>query len=355
MNNNLRLRRPEQFTSYNNENEADTEFDIDSEYANHPPPTDSELEFEMELEHERERERERQLRNFTRLQQMNNGNGTSYANNSTNNNSNNDNIGNGNFHHHQQEFLYGAKSTAMEDLYLQRNKLKNYGLKRLNVKQHIIITICRDLPIYSILKNFFELILQWYKLITEPYNSFITVRATEFFLASLWCLVSALLSYIILDGLMVRWMLIYEINAIIVRILSMSLIIILLIEMFKYTFNNLDNDFCLTVWIFISCVLTVFFIIQCFTSKDFDIDKKDLIDSSYMDSLERDSSVNSTNTISKAKIRKHRKVDLYNLVVFAVVPIGVASFISTVGLVRLLVILRLDIGMEMNRIQLVSS
>lgn len=46
-----------------------------------------------------------------------------------------------------------------------------------------------------------------------------------------------------------------------------------------------------------------------------------------------------------------RKIDLYNLIVFAVVPIGVASFVSMVGLVRLLVILRLDIGIEMSRIQ----
>lgn len=236
------------------------ESDYDSEYANHPPPTDSEIEIEINPAFS-------QSRRFLDINNNNGNNGSRIMNRSSNNsvqstsssshNNSNLNLINEN-NNMSRNILLASTSTAVEDLYNQRKRLKNYGLKRLNIKQHIIVTICRDIPIYSMLKNFIVLITQWYKLMKIPYNNLTTVRATEFFLASIWCLVSALLSYTILDGLMVRWMLIYAIQAVIVRILSMSLIIVMVVEMFNYTFNNADNEFCLTVWIFISCVLTLF-------------------------------------------------------------------------------------------------
>lgn len=375
------------------------ESDCDSEYANHPPPTDSEIEIEINPAFVQARQytsnesaaRSRNSANASSSRTMNRPTDSSIQlshNNSSSNLVNDNKV--------SRNLLFGLASTAMEDLYRQRSRLKSYGLKRLTVRQHIVVTICRDIPIYSILKNFIVLLTQWYRLIKIPYSNLTTVRATEFFLASLWCLVSALLSYTILDGLMVRWMVMYAIQAVIVRILSMSLIIVMVVEIFGYTFNNADNEFCLTVWIFISCVLTIFFIIQCFYSNNLDIEERltskaalgsDLArsrsntanDSSsnlngvYYDDHDHDDRAggppddreerpkddfgagnwntrgNSGIAGENLKNKLKRKVDLYNLIVFAVVPIGVASFVSTVGLVRLLVILRLDIGIEMSR------
>lgn len=377
--------------------------DNDSEYANHPPPTDSEVEIEMNPAFILPRRYDSNNNiNSSMNRIMNRSNNSSLqssGNNSSINLTNDNNHNNHNNHNNSSvsgNLLAGSSSTAMEDLYKQRNKLKSYGLKRLNIRQHIIVTICRDIPIYSMLKNFIVLISQWYKLMKIPYNNITTVRATEFFLASIWCLVSAMLSYTILDSLMVRWMLMYDIQAVIVRILSMSLIIVMVVEMFNYTFNNLDNEFCLTVWIFISCVLTLFFIIQCFLSNNLGIEENlklkeissielsrnrtntsDGYSSNNSNSNNEDITTTTTNnnnisnnnnhlgkshsrcnsgitendSLDTTKNKFKRKIDLYNLVVFAVVPIGVASFVSMVGLVRLLLIMRLDIGIEMSRIQ----
>ncbi|GMM43762.1 Eos1 protein [Pichia kluyveri] len=365
------------------------ESDYDSEYANHPPPTDSEIERIYPGQNGKSINRNNNIDpipDYRTEEDIPAIHRNSSYNRLHNNNHQNPNNSNGNnLIGSSRNLLYGISSTAMEDLYKQRNKLKDYGLRRLNIKQHIIVTICRDIPLYSMLKSFIILISQWIKLIKIPYNNVITVRATEFFLASLWCLVSALLSYIILDGLMIRWMIMYDIKATIVRILSMSLMIIMIIEMFNYTFNNADNEFCLTVWILISCVLTIIFIIQCFQSNNSYIDNqfnskaKDVVESiellrnrSNSNNHNRNNSnsysINNINEemvydnandqsnsgiteISKVKKKFKRKIDLYNLVVFAVVPIGVASFISTIGLVRLLLILRLDVSMEISRIQ----
>lgn len=381
--------------------------DYDSEYANHPPPTDSEIEIEIDPAFIHSRMTADNIRRNERTtNRINNSGNVNGNNNISTISGSHDNSSSslmtemdGNHHHHHynpnniqasRNLLFGTTSTAMEDLYKQRNRLKDYGLKRLTIKQHILVTICRDIPIYSFLKNFIVLISQWYKLIKVPYNNITTVRATEFFLASIWCLVSALLSYTILDGLMIRWMVIYDVHAVIVRILSMSLIIIMVIEMFNYTFNNADNEFCLTVWIFISCVLTLFFILQCFLSSNLIVEKQFTLDenrsknknnnigceinndfelpkrneqhtqkthfrsnSGIADGNSNDnrSGINHNNNENNFKGKYKRKVDFYNLVVYAVVPVGVASFVSMVGLVRLLVILRLDIGIEILKIQ----
>ncbi|GMM29398.1 Eos1 protein [Martiniozyma asiatica (nom. inval.)] len=188
---------------------------------------------------------------------------------------------------------------------------KTKVLKRLPTHIHMILTICRDIPIYLMLKHYFVLVSQWYELIAKDYKSVTTVRATEYFLASLWCLVCILLSYLVLDALMTRWLSMYAVQATIVRLLSMSLFIVATTEWVNHTFNTSENGFSLTVWILVACLLTLVFIFQ-----------------SVFD----------------------RKVDIKQVVVFAVVPIGVASFVSTVCLVRIVVILRLEVLMEMGKV-----
>ncbi|VEU23584.1 DEKNAAC104551 [Brettanomyces naardenensis] len=304
-----------------------------------------------------------------------------------------------------RNILFGISSTSTKDLTQQRNSLKELGLKRLTPREHFFVAICRDISLVLILKNCFVFWTKWYQMVTSEkgHSSFTSVWATEFFLAGIWCMVSGLLSYSILDGLMARWMVMYTVQAAIIRILSMSLLIIVLVELLNYMFNNSSNEFCLAAWIIISCVLTFVYIIQNYITsnlrlneillqdernkEDMGLDTDDTTGDGSQDlpssaaasstafdpnyrippppsaSLHRrnnDSSQHlrhgsrSQSQLGEAESKKperpRRTVDLYNLTVFAVVPIGVASFITMCGLVRLVVILRLEIGLKLSQL-----
>ncbi len=292
-------------------------------------------------------------------------------------------------HPENRNILFGINSTSAKELTHQHSSLKEIGLKRLNPRQHFTVAISRDISLVLILKNLLIFWTKWYKMIMSPSknSSWTAVWATEFFLAGIWCLVSALLSYCILDGLMARWMVMYTLQGAVIRILSISLLIISLIELLNYMFNNPKNEFCLAAWIIISCVLTFIFIVQNYVTSNLRLNEILLrnaksqgnnqhsteiasIGSSaegvgeaadmFTDSgslhrridhtLQREST-SSCAELNKRKFEKpHRTVDLYNLTVFAVVPIGVASFITMCGLVRLVVILRLEIGLKISKI-----
>lgn len=288
-----------------------------------------------------------------------------------------------------RNILFGINSTSAKDLTHQHSSLKEIGLKRLTPRQHFTVAISRDISLVLILKNLLIFWTKWYKMIMSPSqnSSWTAVWATEFFLAGIWCLVSALLSYCILDGLMARWMVMYTLQGAVIRILSISLLIISLIELLNYMFNNSKNEFCLAAWIIISCVLTFIFIVQNYVTSNLRLNEillrntkpeknsgESLDDASNGSSTDRMGPVASPITGSgslhrridhtlrrestgscaeshKEKFKRpHRTVDLYNLTVFAVVPIGVASFITMCGLVRLVVILRLDIGLKISKI-----
>lgn len=277
--------------------------------------------------------------------------------------------------------LSGVKSTSTKDLTSQHNSLKELGLKRLSPFQHLMVAMCRDASLFLILKNLVVLWTKWYCMITSPTDntSWTAVWATEFFLAGVWCIVAALLSYSILDGLMARWLVMYTIQAVMVRILSMSLLIIVLIELLNYMFNNSANEFCLAAWIIISCVLTFIFIVQNYVTSNLRLNEillNNTKDQECIDDIGVSSDTNTGETLSslhrridqtssagvmnpKLNINKqkdengekpHRTVDLYNLTVFGVVPIGVASFVTMCGLVRLVVILRVDIGLKITQL-----
>ncbi|OBA17553.1 uncharacterized protein OGAPODRAFT_75449 [Ogataea polymorpha] len=230
-----------------------------------------------------------------------------------------------------QVILFGISSTATTDLNRQRNSLKELGLKRLSPREHIAVAICRDFSLLVIIKNLVVLWHSWYTMMyDEPFQINVTsVRASEFFLAGIWCMVSGFLSYSILDGLMVRWIVMYAIQAAIVRMLSMSLLIVALVEVLTFMFNNKQNEYCLPVWILISCVMTLIYIIQNFVTSNLRLDRH------LQDKDE-----------PKQRSKVPRTVDLYNITVFAVVPIGLASFVTMIGLIRLVLILRLEAVME---------
>ncbi|CDK26008.1 unnamed protein product [Kuraishia capsulata CBS 1993] len=200
------------------------------------------------------------------------------------------------------------------NLNAERNRLKSMGLGILGPAQHFAMAVCRDVSLIVILKQMYTMWGAYSELKMETSPRITATRSSEYLLAGLWCLVSGYMTYSILDGLMVRWIVTYSITAAIVRMLSMSLLLATIVELLSMTFNPSGNYY-LPNWILISCVLTVIYILQ-----------------NYM-----------TSNLRLGNKKGPRSMDLYNIVVFAVVPIGVASFFTMIGLIRVVLILRLDV------------
>lgn len=156
--------------------------------------------------------------------------------------------------------------------------------------------------------------------------AFATVRCSELIMASIWCVVAGYLSYSVLDGLMDRWLLIYSTPAVIIRLLSSSVLNFLMVHALISIFSP-DTTYRLHVWILISCILTVCYTIQNFLTSNVGVVVED-------DS--RPSKSNAAPVVQK----RPRSVDLYNIAVFAVVPVGLASFITMVGMLRSIMVLQ---------------
>lgn len=141
---------------------------------------------------------------------------------------------------------------------------------------------------------------------------------SEHFLTGIWCIVAGYLLFSVLDGLMVRWIVGYSITGAIVRMAASTAILVAIEEFLLAALSAEGYNYALHTWILISCALTVLFIAQNFITSNIDL---------------------------KGKYRP-RFFDFYKIVVFAVVPVGMASFITMIGLLRSLLILRLDIDVQ---------
>jgi hypothetical protein len=205
-----------------------------------------------------------------------------------------------------------------------KKNLKQMGLNFLNAKQHMALALCRDFVLIPPLYHAFRAFA--YGLETLHQNEFLqndsnyiskltTASPTEYLLTGMWCLVAAYFSYQVIDGLTVRWIVTYQTSAAILRVLSISMFLIT-IETGALSIFSPSGSYSLHTWILISCVLTGAYIIQNFVTSNLDL---------------------------KAG-NKRRTIDYYNIAVFAVVPVGLASFISVVVLLRLLLIVRLDLS-----------
>ncbi|CCH43070.1 N-glycosylation protein eos1 [Wickerhamomyces ciferrii] len=207
----------------------------------------------------------------------------------------------------------------------ERRSLKILGLNFLNAKQHFALAICRDSVLIPSLYNAFKCFKNCYhstKALTEGYESqalSILKRpsSSEEFIAGIWCVVAAYLSFAVIDGLMVRWIVTYQTGAAILRVLALSMLLITM-EQATLAILSPDGFYLLHTWVLISCILTGAYIIQNFVTSNLDLKNGN----------------------------KPRSVDYYNITVFAVVPIGIASFISMIALLRILLILRLDLERE---------
>lgn len=215
---------------------------------------------------------------------------------------------------------------------IKRSSIKQLGLKFLNARQHFLLASCRDV---SLIPPLIGLIRSWRMIYSNDANNYnqalngdgvTLIRGSEHFLTGLWCIVAGYLSYSILDSLLVRWIMTYLTSAAIVRVLSM-LTIIITIELYLINTTSAITDYGLHIWIFISCVLTFTYIVQNFVTSNLEL----------------------INYYKRTTIHKRaRFFDFYNIVVFAVVPVGLASFVTMVGLLRSLLLLRIEIDSNNN-------
>ncbi|SCU86513.1 LAME_0D06480g1_1 [Lachancea meyersii CBS 8951] len=339
-------------------------------------------------------------------------------------------------HHYHRRAASEGNSQAKRDADEASGKkspyqsLKSLTLNNLDAKQHFLIAVCRDVsllpPLLSlahslkkawalsyrsdVLYNNTKELLQaelpsvWHRPLAvetqassaadlELTSQLLVARSSEYLLCSLWCVVSAYLTYAILDSLMVRWIVKYSTVAAILRMFSMSLIIVTL-EMLLLSSLSPKGDYYLHTWILISCVLTGAYIWQSFLTSDLNYVQQDSpsptppASSSSNDlagaSTARRGSSTTINTNTRSipgmpssssssssppttatttsqvtcsptdarkrrrgsrylGLTKNRQIHLYNITVFCVVPVGVASFITMIGLLRNLVIQRLDL------------
>ncbi|AHY77014.1 AQG_2a_G0046560.mRNA.1.CDS.1 [Saccharomyces cerevisiae] len=324
------------------------------------------------------------------------------------------------------------------------SSMKTLSLNHLTAKQHMLMALCRDISllppltyIFTSLRKAWRVSMRtsitlyepqslrdaftyfWQKLNSAYDNNssfegasqkavngdgkdslllsaLTTARASEYLLCSLWCLVSLYLSYAILDSLMVRWIVKYSTVAAILRMFSMSLIIVTL-ELLLLSSLSPELDYFLHTWILISCVLTAVYIWQSYLTSDLryirnqegevqedtnvpeetedyedgedDADEDSHVvvaDESTVDVPSNDSlSDNSdgglfpvnrpsvSHSQSPKRPKKYpkkafnfttkRTIDLYKITVLCVVPVGLASFITMLGLLRNLFIQRLDV------------
>ncbi|AMD22838.1 HHR069Wp [Eremothecium sinecaudum] len=304
--------------------------------------------------------------------------------------------------------------------------LRTFGLSHLTAKQHFLIAICRDMSLLPPMYSLFCAFKMAWRLPSYPHkdllhslplansihsmwnnnvirnlrqhaseavatpaqavisrgediqdyfwllNAMGKMGCSEYLLCAMWCVVSMYLTYAILDSLMIRWIVKYSTFGAIVRMFSMSMIIIT-VELLLLSSLSPDKDYYLHSWILISCTLTGAYIWQSFLTSNLNCVDKDASmlastssapstksvpsNPSSVDSLNSVQTPNSVQSyvISSTKKRhkkgrkfdfefsKKRSIDLYNITVFCVVPVGMASFITMLGLLRKLVIYRLDV------------
>ncbi|ODQ65318.1 hypothetical protein NADFUDRAFT_70809 [Nadsonia fulvescens var. elongata DSM 6958] len=194
--------------------------------------------------------------------------------------------------------------------------LKILGLKFVNARLHFLLALSRGMSVLPSFIGMWECFYEAWQIRRTPDMRTITsVRSTEVFLAGIWCIVSGYLSYAVLDGLMVRWIVTYSTPAAIVRMLSCSILNIAMIHVLHSIFSP-DNAYLLHIWILISLILTIAYTIQNFVTSNLALEKK------------------------------RRSVDVIAIAVFAVVPVGLASFLTMLGLIRSLMIVRLELEFD---------
>lgn len=134
--------------------------------------------------------------------------------------------------------------------------------------------------------------------------------APDTLLPALWALVSAYMTYVASDGMMVRWIVTYSAPAAIIRMFASVLLNLLWVH-FLGQFNGTPT-INLQMWVLISCVSTAVYILHSFIASNM------------------------------ASGTKDRTLNLFRIAVYAVVPVGLASFVSMIGLIRTVMLMQFE-------------
>ncbi|KAG5420336.1 hypothetical protein I9W82_002217 [Candida metapsilosis] len=284
--------------------------------------------------------------------------------------------GNSHSPHHSISAASSSTSSQLRNKFKQTS-IKKLGLKFLNARQHFLLACCRDISLIPPLIGLYQ---SWKRIYQDNDSlnaasyKITTARGMEHFLTGVWCIVAAYLSYSILDSLLVRWIITYSTSAAIVRVLSMSTIMITCELYLVSTFSADGYKYGLHIWILVSCILTLTYIVQNFVTSNLQLEHhnsikqreqileggggggENEIESNAASSSQRTSSSadnnanrNAAKHIGQMRAKKPRRFfDFYNIVVFAVVPVGLASFVTMIGLLRSLLILRIDVDQVMK-------
>ncbi|EMR10826.1 hypothetical protein PNEG_00972 [Pneumocystis murina B123] len=123
--------------------------------------------------------------------------------------------------------------------------------------------------------------------------------AWEIWMASIWFIVCAFLFYKLTSGLLLRWHMKYSYPAILIRLMSLNLMNGCLTRLFvSFSSNKIQQLFCA---ILMTCILACIYIIQNYVTSNF-----------------------SQLGITKAP----KRLNLINIAIYVMVPIGFASFIT---------------------------
>ncbi|KAG5361153.1 N-glycosylation protein [Yarrowia sp. C11] len=191
--------------------------------------------------------------------------------------------------------------------------LKILGLKFVNARLHFLLAVSRGLSVLPPFLGLYRCLLDaWKHRMGDEDSAISSTRSSESIMAGIWCIVAGYLAYAVLDGLMIRWIVTYSTPAAIVRMLSAATLNIVMVHAVHSLISS-EQAYQLHIWILISCVLTLAYIIQNFVTSNLALEKK------------------------------ARSVDLIQIAVFAVVPVGMASFLTMLGLIRCLTIVQWDI------------
>lgn len=131
-------------------------------------------------------------------------------------------------------------------------------------------------------------------------------------LPALWCAVSGYIVWLGLKRMIRRWVLTYSELAAVFRVITCMLINYLAVSLHTYfRVSRGTSVIDLQIWILVSVLLTTLYTLQTFVTSDI------------------------------GTSQRGRTVDLFHIAVYAVIPIGLASFITMLALIRNLMVLQL--------------
>ncbi|BFZ61912.1 hypothetical protein YB2330_002990 [Saitoella coloradoensis] len=211
---------------------------------------------------------------------------------------------------------------------------------------HIPLVAARSLSILPSVLGFLDALSTAYThqyLTTDPHGGTGNVwkefgdrecKTWELGAACMWCAVCGYLSFWFTDGLMLRWLIRYSPLATCIRLLSLSTINAALTYGIVWTEWGWmrEPSGLLVAWIVEACVLTVAYTIQDWVTSDLSLPVAPRAQRSPRTVRFKTSDDDPPSGLEKDKDEEggYRELDLVEVAVFAVVPVGMAGFVTMV-------------------------